>query len=80
MDRKNEKSIVTLGDEELSTVAGGLFDMAVKFSPAVANANHGSQATANSGDGSALAPIFNKQTSDISALIGNTVPFLTPVL
>jgi hypothetical protein len=65
-----------MNEKELTSVAGGLFDMVVKFSPAVANADHGSQATANSGDGAALAPIFNKQTTDISAVVGNVLKSL----
>ena len=71
MDRKSEKSIVTLGEKELSTVAGGLFDQFVEFRPSVANADNGSQATSNTGDGAALAPIFNKQSTDINAVLGN---------
>ena len=72
MDRKNVKSICTLGDEELSTVAGGVFEFGALFSPAVANADKGSQATAFNGNGNAVAPIQNKQTSKIDADIGNS--------
>ena len=80
MDRKSEKTLVALGEAELSTVAGGLFDMALKFSPSVANADHGGQATSNSGDGVIQTPTLNKQATDILAAIGNVVavPGLLP--
>jgi hypothetical protein len=73
VDRKNEKSIVTLREEELSAVAGGKADQAVEFRPSVAVADRGSQATSNTGDAATLAPVFNKQTTEIDAVIGNVL-------
>jgi len=50
MDCKNEKSIVTLGDEELSTVAGGsvkeILDSALAFTFPQTNVNTTTQVVA----------------------------------
>ena len=74
MDRKNEKTIVTLCDEELSTVAGA-GDINVDMFNAYAFADHGSQAVATTGSGNqvyahqektSLAQLFDLSTKFIA--------------
>jgi len=71
MDRKSEKTLVALGEAELSTVAGGLFDQDIQYRP-VFNLNFGanSQLTGNSGDGSQVNPIQAKQVQKFLTAIG----------
>ena len=69
MARELEKSLSTLGDEELSTVAGGMFDFtfAPVVSPVYASADHGGVASAFIGNGNAVQQTYNKQ--DLKAIL-----------
>lgn len=69
MARELEKSLSTLGDEELGTVSGGMFDFtfAPVVSPVYASADHGGVASAFIGNGNAVQQTYNKQ--DLKAIL-----------
>ncbi len=83
MARDLEKSLSTLGDEELGTVAGGMFDFtfAPLVSPVYASADHGGVASAFIGNGNAVGQTYNKQ--DVNAILntwtGNSLAIPLPV-
>ncbi len=78
-----EKSLSILGDEELGTVAGGMFDFtfAPVVSPVYASADHGGVASAFIGNSNAVQQTYNKQ--DLNAILntwtGNSVSLPVPV-
>ena len=80
MARELEKSLSTLGDEELGTVSGGMFDFtfAPVVSPVYASADHGGVASAFIGNGNAVQQTYNKQKLDVvmNTLTGNALGLL----
>ena len=80
MARDLEKTLSTLGDEELGAVAGGTFDLtfAPVITPVYASADHGGVASAFIGNGNAVQQTYNKQKLDVvmNTLTGNVLGLL----
>jgi len=82
MARDLDKTLSTLGDEELGAVAGGTFDLtfAPVITPVYASADHGGMASAFIGNGNTVGQTYNKQKLNVilNTLTGNSVglPFL----
>ncbi len=84
MARDLEKTLSTLGDEELGAVAGGTFDLtfAPVITPVYASADHGGMASAFIGNDNAVQQTYSKQKLNVAldTLTGNVlgIPLLSP--
>lgn len=83
MARDLEKTLSTLGDEELGAVAGGTFDLvfAPVITPVYASADHGGMASAFIGNGNEVQQTYNKQKLDVAlnTLTGNLLGIPLPL-